>query len=492
MSVKHKTLNGFIWNFLGAAWKGGMTLLITALLSRMLPVKSFGLLALILATTSISTIFIDCGLSQSIIRTKNLNTRELSTVFYINLLIAVVAYVMLYSITPWWLAMFSYSGYEREVRVAFLIILFDAAALIQTSLYSKALNFRTITVTTIASAAVAASVAIILAYCKFGFWSLTANITLNSAIRCALLWLFSPWRPKLTFSFSDMEKHFNFGGFLLLAGMIDHACTSLETFVVGKCYPRRTLSFVSRAKELDEQLNRSPITLIQKVIYPALATIEGADRLKLTCRTTLRVMLFVTMFAATFVFSCSDNLIQALYGSSWSGVAVFLRLVCLQTLFYSSQMLCTNIFLLKERTGLYFKVSMWKQVTRVVVLLICCHYSVYVTVWGIVLVNIFGSLLLIGFSMPLLAYELHEFLSDVLPTFLVALSSAGAAYGANLLTTGHGAWIRLIVQGTVMGGVYLLLAFGFRLPGLGSIVTIAREYWAKFKGGGMTCLDPAK
>ena len=54
--------------------------------------------------------------------------------------------------------------------------------------------------------------------------------------RTACLWLFSPWRPALIFSFNSLREMFGFGSRLLFSGLLNQIFDNIYLVVIGRLF----------------------------------------------------------------------------------------------------------------------------------------------------------------------------------------------------------------------------------------------------------------
>ena len=85
MSLKQKTVSGFIWTSAGMLGNGMMSFLVTMILARILLPYDFALIQLLAVFLAISNVIVDSGFSQAIIRDDNPSEKDLSSVFYFNI-----------------------------------------------------------------------------------------------------------------------------------------------------------------------------------------------------------------------------------------------------------------------------------------------------------------------------------------------------------------------------------------------------------------------
>ena len=96
MSLRKETLSGLIWSSIDTIGLKGLYFLAQLLVARWIGPKEFGLIGMISLFITIGLTLVDSGMSQSLIRTKNANEDDYSTVFYTNLMISAIVYIIIY------------------------------------------------------------------------------------------------------------------------------------------------------------------------------------------------------------------------------------------------------------------------------------------------------------------------------------------------------------------------------------------------------------
>ena len=93
MGLKADTIKGVVWAGFGTVSSGIIGFLITIILARYLTPEDFGLIEVILSIVVLSEVLVDCGLSKAIIRDKDVTQTDLSTMFYMNVGVAILLYL---------------------------------------------------------------------------------------------------------------------------------------------------------------------------------------------------------------------------------------------------------------------------------------------------------------------------------------------------------------------------------------------------------------
>ena len=96
-TLKEKTAKGLGWGFVDNFVGTGITAVVSILLARILSPEEFGLVNIITIFVSLGNSLMDSGFSGALIRKKEASDRDLSTVFYTNLILSVIIYSALFS-----------------------------------------------------------------------------------------------------------------------------------------------------------------------------------------------------------------------------------------------------------------------------------------------------------------------------------------------------------------------------------------------------------
>src|SRR5690606_29263822 len=100
MSLKKQAVNGVIWTFSQQFSVQIINFGVQIILARLLMPEDFGLIAMLTVFIAIGQTLMDGGMTTSLIRTKNPNQLDYSTVFISNILVSSVIYILLFIGSP--------------------------------------------------------------------------------------------------------------------------------------------------------------------------------------------------------------------------------------------------------------------------------------------------------------------------------------------------------------------------------------------------------
>ena len=110
MSLRKQATSGLVWTFAQQFGNQIIGFGVSLVLARILLPEEFGLIGMISIFIGIGNTLLNSGLTQSLIRSKELDQEDYSTVFYFNLVASIFMYGLVFILSPY-IADF----YERDI-----------------------------------------------------------------------------------------------------------------------------------------------------------------------------------------------------------------------------------------------------------------------------------------------------------------------------------------------------------------------------------------
>ena len=96
MSLKQKTISGLFWSFIDNFSNLGIQFIIGIIMARILSPKEYGLIGMLTIFIAVSQYFINSGLGHALIRKKDPSQTDYSTVFFFNMVVGIVCFIILF------------------------------------------------------------------------------------------------------------------------------------------------------------------------------------------------------------------------------------------------------------------------------------------------------------------------------------------------------------------------------------------------------------
>ena len=136
-NLKKKTTKALVWSSADKLGQQLFYLVAGIILARQLSPTDYGKVGVLTIFIALSSILIDSGFSSALIRKKEATQADYSTVFYVNIVISCVLYMLLYAAAPLIADFFNEPDLTAICRVLFLVIPMNALSLIQQTLLFK-------------------------------------------------------------------------------------------------------------------------------------------------------------------------------------------------------------------------------------------------------------------------------------------------------------------------------------------------------------------
>lgn len=448
-SLKQKTIKGVAWSGIDNVTQFAMSFVVSIVLARLLSPDDYGLIGIIAIFTAISNALINAGFSYALIRKNNATEDDYNTVFVVNLGLSVVLYVIIYFCSPLIANFFNRCELILLTRVSTVTIIIGALAIVQQTRLTKKIDFKTQTKITLISSIVSGIIGISMALLGFGVWSLVAQQISTSLLKTILLWLFNHWIPSFKFSLLSFNELFGFGWKLMVGVLLDSIWKQLYQLVVGKFYSPATLGQYTRGKNFSELLSVNLTTVIQRVTYPVMSSIqEDKSRLTAAYRRIIKVTMYITFVAVFALAAVSEPMIICLIGKKWLEAAHYLPLICLSTCLYPLHAINLNMLQVQGRSDLFLGLEIVKKIILLAPLFIGAFVGIYEMLYTNIFVSIISFFLNSHYSGRYLHYSSWMQLKDITPSFFIALSVSLPVYFLKFLPISH--WIILPVQIVVL------------------------------------------
>ncbi|MCQ2264057.1 MAG: oligosaccharide flippase family protein, partial [Bacteroidales bacterium] len=99
-NLKEKTIAGMLWSSIGRFGTMLINFLSNLVLARLLMPDDFGCIAMLYVFIAVSAIFVNGGLGMALVQRKNPTHLDYTTVFYWNLSVSLLFYLILFFSAP--------------------------------------------------------------------------------------------------------------------------------------------------------------------------------------------------------------------------------------------------------------------------------------------------------------------------------------------------------------------------------------------------------
>ena len=461
-TLKKRTVTALFWSFLDKFGQKVVFLISSLFLMRMLDISAYGIIGSLVIIIAVSVLLTDSGFGRALINRKNISELEYNTVFYFNLAISFFLYIVLFVSAPYIAQLYNEPLIIPVSRVLFLSIIFNGFSLIQTTILTKASDFKTQTKANTTALIISTIIALFMAWKGFGVWSLVAQRVISSFLKTVLLWLYSSWRPARLFSFSKLKTFFAFSNKLLASGAIGAVFNNIYPSIIGVYYPMKQVGFYQQAYNYQDTAFSVISDTFRSVSVVILSEINHhTDRLLQVVSKLMKSISFLSFPIAFILILIAEPIFVNVFDEKWLPSVPYFQILCLGGAVSPFAFILNELFIAKERADFFLSVEIVKRIIQVILIIsffklglkgLAVSWVIYVYITLII------SLFL---SKKLIAYSIWNFIKDVIPYVSLSFVAVVAAYFAS--TKISNGYLVMLVAMVVMGVFYLFLCKVFNL-----------------------------
>lgn len=474
-SLKKKTAKSFFWVAIDVFGQRILQFVIGIILARLLAPEEFGLIGLITVFITFSVVFIDSGFSFALIRKKEVEAIEYTTIFWFNLTVSIICYTILFLTSKYIADFYNQEILNNLVKVIGLILIINAVGSIQYVKLRKELKFKELAIIGFFSKFISGGVALAMAYSDFGVWSLVAQQVLVNVVKVMLMFWYSWFWPRLKFSIHHFKELFSIGSKLLYGSIVNAIVSNIYPIIIGKYFSVKDVGYFTRAKGLNDLPVLLLTGIVQQVTLPTFSLIQDENtRFVNSYRTAIKVTLYIVLLPLVVLFISAFPLIDFLLTSKWLPAAPMLQIITIGSIFYPVSALNVNIIGIKGRTDLVMIMQFLKDGFTILGVIIGMFFGIFGLVWAFAITSNISFLINIFFTSRVVDYSLKKQIVDILPIFSLATITAIISYFITYKVELPNL-IMVITQVFVVCSIYLGLSWFFKLSELKSSIELIKK-----------------
>lgn len=480
-SLKDKTVKGTIWSAADAFLGQGVTFIVGLVLARLLSPEEYGMIGIVTIFTTVLLGVVDSGFSQALIRKLKVTEADYSTLFIVNMIMSVFMYALLFASAPIIARFFERPQLVGLCRVMGLLLIFQALSIVQYTILSRRVDFKTKTKASVTAAVLSGVIGITMAYMGFGVWALVAQQLSKQLFFSICLWVLNKWWPKLKFSIESFKYMWGFGWKLLLSVLLNNIWNQLYQTIVGKFYSPATLGQYSRSKEYAMIFSSNLTSIVQRVSYPVLSQVqEDKTRMVNAYRKVIKTTMFVTAIIMISMGAIAEPLIYCLIGPQWHIAATFLPLICISMSLYPLHAINLNMLQVQNRTDIFLYLEVIKKVISIGPIFLGIFVDIYWMLIGTIITGIISFFLNSYYTGKKLNYTSMMQLKDIAPSYGIAFVIALSVFFFKYLPLSY--WIILPLQIVVGMLVFFVICEKTKVEEYVEVKSIALQFLKNLKG----------
>ena len=360
-NLKEKTISALKWSTADRFGQQVIQFLVGLILANNIVPDDFGLFGMLAIFNGLSFVLVESGFGQALVRKKSNDQQEFSTIFFFNVFIGILLYVILYFCAPSIAAFFHQPELVKLSRFTFIVIILNAFYLVQINILGIKLDYKNITKVNFISTIISGSVGATMAITGFGVWALAVQLVCYHFVRMICFFYFVRWKPLLFFSFIYIREHWHFSIGLLGTGILNVIFNNIFTLIYGKFFPKE-IGYYVQANKQSETVNYAFVSVLTGTTYNVFSQIhEQTERLKHLLREFSHKTAVIVIPAGFFLIASAKNLIVSLIGEIWLPAVPYFQLICAANLVSCLYQLNINTLNARGKSKITFRTEIIKK-----------------------------------------------------------------------------------------------------------------------------------
>ena len=300
-------------------------------LARLLTPEAFGVVTTLTMIITFAEIFTDAGFQKYLVQHEFYDARDrdesTNVAFWSNLVMSLVIWGIIAIFADPLAALVGNPGLGHVLIIACVSIPLEAFSSIQTALYKRDLDFKTLFKVRIISTLVPLIVTIPLALWLRSYWALVIGTIAVNVVNAVLLTAFSNWKPRWFYSFTKLKEMFSFTVWSMVEAISIWLTGYVDVFIVGKMLSQYYLGLYKTSSTLVGQIMGLVTSITTPVLFSALSRLQNDEKVFQTLFFRFQKLvglLVIPLGMGIFLFSGLAT--ELILGSQWTEASGFVGL----------------------------------------------------------------------------------------------------------------------------------------------------------------------
>jgi O-antigen/teichoic acid export membrane protein len=422
LNIRQKAIRGVAWLIAQKSGNQVVSLLVITILTRLLDVDSFGLIAMATVYIALIDLFLDQGFGQAIIQRAEVSKTHLDTAFWMTIVIGTLLSSASLAASGFVANLFHEPILNPIVRWLSLSLVFSTFSKTPRAILQRELEFGKLAVRTFVAEIVGGVVGVFLAFKGFGVWSLVGRNLSRDFVAMLILWGVSDWRPGLRFSYTRLRELYSFGVNIIGSQFLTYVSRFADRFLIGILLDATVLGFYTMGARVIELMSALLLQSIEIVSLPFLSRLQNElDRMRhafyqLTCYASI---LAIPCFLGILI--TAPEIVLTLFGSKWIESIPILRILALTGIAQTVHLLGWSLLIASGKPSWHLVLTVLSTSGNLLAIILAAQWGIVAIAAGIVI----SSFALIPFTLwairRAVKIELHEYVRQFHPAFVGAL-----------------------------------------------------------------------
>ncbi len=377
MSLRKKAVRGLLWTGSGNVVSGMLNFSIVALLAHFLSPADFGLMGMVLLVIGFITMISDFGLGTAVIQEELFTASQVSTFFYVNLILGVILGALVYCLAPLISSFFKNTELATLLHLIAIVFLLSGIGSTFRTILQKEMRFAALSVTELSGIATYGIVSITLAILGYGVKSLVYGVIIRQFIEVSILWFIVRYRLTSFFRLTEIRHLLRFGTFVLGERILNYLNRNIDYLLIGKFLGTELLGYYTLAYQIILVPISRVAQVVGKVTYPVFSKVQNEpEKMQDGYIIMLKYIALITFPFVAVLFVVAPEFIHSVYGKNWDATISVLQIFCLYGAIESIGTTVGGVLYAKNRADIAFSYNIINVAIVASAVSIGLHYGI--------------------------------------------------------------------------------------------------------------------
>jgi PST family polysaccharide transporter len=325
-------------------------------LARLLTPQDYGLVGMAGLAIGLMAIFRELGTAAAIIQRKELSQEFLSTIFWANLILSMLAFVLAIATSPLVALFFHQPETGPIVRLLAGGFIISSLASVPSSLLARNMAFRRMMTIETTAAGFATCLAVGMAQWGAGVWSLVISSLASTSVTTVFLWWSCQWRPRWLLSWRELRSIASYSLNLSGFNLVNYFSRNADNTIIGRYLGAYQLGFYQLAYNLMLYAVQNISQVVSRVLFPVFAIVQDDDaRFRQAYTKAVSTIAVITFPLMAGMIAVAVPFVSVVLGEKWKPVASLVIILAPVGLLQSVVTTVGNIYYAKGRTDWLFR-----------------------------------------------------------------------------------------------------------------------------------------
>lgn len=471
--LKNKVVFGVFWETAGRFSSIGIQFAVTILIARILTPEEFGVIGLLTFFIAFGQILLDSGFSQALIQKNNTSKIDLSSVYFLNILLGIILYAFFYFTSPLIAEFYGFPDLKSYARVLFLIIPINSLGLVQNVIIQKELDFKKTSIASIVSALFSGLIGVSMAYSGYGVWALIGQQVSLHVVKTFLYIYQRRWIPIFNVSKNSILELFAFSVSLMGHSIVNVVMKNIYVLVIGKFFPVAKVGFYTQANKFQEVSASTLAQAVIKVSFPALVLRkEDPANLSLVYKKMFTTTIFFISPLMFLLMIVGEPLFRLLLTEKWLPAVPYFQILCVYGMVLPMLQISYNLYKLFRKGKLLLIIDSLRHVIVIISIFFTIEFGIGAMLLALVLCTVFMVILNLYISGGLISLSLKEQIKTYMPYYITSAIISIIVY---IIPNNNSDLLTLFYKSGAFIFCYFLISKKFKLQGYIEFLKIMKK-----------------